>query len=80
LEWLLSSDAFVAEVTTPSLGVGYEARCAVERKIPALLLARKGTLVSAMLLGSDWLKTWYYSSEREAKGGIDNFMLSLQQT
>ncbi|MGW8179747.1 MAG: nucleoside 2-deoxyribosyltransferase, partial [bacterium] len=38
--WLRESDAIIAEVTAPSLGVGYEIAKAEEWGIPALLLYR----------------------------------------
>ncbi len=42
LDWLTSCDAVVAEVTTPSLGVGWEIGVAQERGIPVLCLHRPG--------------------------------------
>ncbi len=42
VRWILESDAMVAEVSTPSLGVGYEICCALHQSKPVLCLYREG--------------------------------------
>jgi len=49
--WLRACDAVIAEVSTPSHGVGFEVAYALERGRPVLCLARKGVRVSKMLTG-----------------------------
>jgi len=49
--WLRASDAVIAEVSTPSHGVGFELAYALERGKPVLCLAREGVRVSKMLTG-----------------------------
>lgn len=49
--WLRACDAVVAEVSTPSHGVGFEIAYALERGKPVLCLAREGVRVSKMLTG-----------------------------
>jgi hypothetical protein len=50
--WLLSSDVVVAEVTVPSLGVGYEIATAVRSDIPVIALFRGPVeQLSAMISG-----------------------------
>ncbi|HEY3272094.1 MAG TPA: nucleoside 2-deoxyribosyltransferase [Geothrix sp.] len=49
--WLRASDAVIAEVSTPSHGVGFELAYALERDKPVLCLAREGVRVSKMLTG-----------------------------
>ncbi len=68
MQWLLSADIVVAEVTTPSLGVGYEIGRAIENNIPVLCLFRKNnsTSLSAMISGSDNVTTQYYTNVHEA--------------
>ena len=53
LEWLRSADVLVAEVTTPSLGVGYEIGRAVEWGKPVVCLYRpsQGRKLSGMIAG-----------------------------
>lgn len=54
LRWIREADAVVAEVTTPSLGVGYELGYAEALKIPVLCLFQEdaGRSLSAMIRGS----------------------------
>ena len=49
--WLRACDAVIAEVSTPSHGVGFEIAYALERGRPVLCLARAGVRVSKMLTG-----------------------------
>ncbi len=49
--WLRECDAVIAEVSTPSHGVGFEIAYALERGKPVLCLAREGVRVSKMLTG-----------------------------
>jgi len=49
--WLRDCDAVIAEVSTPSHGVGFEVAYALERGKRVLCLARQGVRVSKMLTG-----------------------------
>lgn len=75
LEWLLGSDVVVAEVTTPSTGVGYELGRAVENKKEILCLYREteGKKLSAMISGCNDLDVFEYRDLKEAKKIIDDF-------
>lgn len=76
MEWLLSADAVVAEVTQPSIGVGYELGRAVEHGMRILCLYRPdmNNRLSAMIAGCSKLELQFYSDFNEAKGIIDTFM------
>ncbi|CAN7723128.1 nucleoside 2-deoxyribosyltransferase [Rhizobium rhizogenes] len=76
LQWLRSSQLVVAEVTVPSLGVGYEIAAAVERKIPVIALFRttEGTQLSAMVRGSDGIFVFDYSDIDVALSNLDYIM------
>lgn len=50
-ETITDSDLFIAEVSSPSLGVGMELQMAVERKIPVIAVAKKGIEISTMVIG-----------------------------
>jgi nucleoside 2-deoxyribosyltransferase len=50
--WIDESAAVVAEVSTPSHGVGYEISYALDRGKPVLCLYRHGVRVSKMLTGN----------------------------
>jgi 2'-deoxynucleoside 5'-phosphate N-hydrolase len=52
VRWILESDAVVAEVSTPSLGVGYEVCCALNHGKPVLCLYREGLAISKMITGN----------------------------
>lgn len=69
MAWLSSCDLVVAEVTTPSLGVGYELGWATALKKPILCLHKTMSVrhLSAMLAGSPRIQTAEYSSLDEAK-------------
>jgi nucleoside 2-deoxyribosyltransferase len=68
LGWLTNCDAVVAEVTTPSLGVGYEVGVAQSLGIPVLCLYRPGPQrrLSAMLAGNPGIRVREYYSVGEA--------------
>ena len=73
---LASCDVVVAEVTAPSLGVGYELGWATALKKPVLCLYRTiaGKTLSAMIGGSSGIQTAAYSSMDEAKRIIEEFI------
>jgi 2'-deoxynucleoside 5'-phosphate N-hydrolase len=75
MEWLLSSDVLVAEVTTVSLGVGYEIGRAVEHDIPVLCLyrSRAGKKLSAMISGNKQITVENYHTNQEAKTILDDY-------
>ncbi len=77
--WLLESDVLVAEVSTPSLGVGYEIGRAVERGINVLCLyrPRDGRRLSAMIGGCPDVTNVTYQSIEEAKATIDQFFRNV---
>ena len=67
LAWLSSCDVVVAEVTIPSLGVGYEIGMAQGLNIPVLCLYRpgEGRRLSAMLAGNPGIKVVEYTGVEE---------------
>ena len=77
LNWLQSADLVVAEVSTPSLGVGYELGIAEKLKIPVLCLYRslKGKRLSAMINGNEKFQCQAYQGFDEAKIHINNFLI-----
>ena len=82
LEWLESADAVIAEVTNPSLGVGYELGIAEKLGKPVLCLFddsdHKRTL-SAMISGNHKITTFRYTSLDQAKEEIISFIHSLSK-
>ena len=78
LGWLKSSDCLVAEVTTPSLGVGYEIGKATEWGKPVLCLYRPaaGRSLSAMIAGSDGVALKEYQSVNELNQIFEHYFRS----
>ncbi|XP_061424609.1 2'-deoxynucleoside 5'-phosphate N-hydrolase 1 [Lethenteron reissneri] len=84
MEWLEQADVVVAEVTQPSLGVGYEIGRAVAMKKNILCLFRpsSGWALSAMIRGTqenEGVQVKDYSEEKEACDIITQFLNTLQQ-
>ncbi len=75
LEWLQSADVLVAEVTTVSMGVGYEIGRAVEvgKKVLCLFRPDSGKNLSAMIAGCPDLELVNYQKLDDAKLVIDRF-------
>ncbi len=58
VNWIQESDLLIAEVSTPSHGVGYEIGYALDLKKPVLCLYQKDVVVSKMITGNPhWLLT-----------------------
>jgi 2'-deoxynucleoside 5'-phosphate N-hydrolase len=79
MAWLSSCDLIIAEVTLPSLGVGYELGRATALGKPVLCLYRKTSarLLSAMIAGSPGIQMAEYSSVDEAKAIMKTFITKV---
>jgi len=69
-------DAVIAEVSNPSLGVGYELAYAENRHKPILCLfdARSDRKLSAMITGNDYFIVKKYSTDLEIAEYIEEFV------
>lgn len=76
IDWIDACDAVVAEVSTPSHGVGYEIAYALSIGKPVLCCYRQGVPVSKMITGnqSAGLTVRSYATEQEAIDLIDAFL------
>lgn len=74
MDWLRESDLIVAEVTTPSLGVGYEIGHAVAmgKRVICLYRTGNGSRLSAMISGAPEIECFEYRDLNEAKQIIKN--------
>ena len=81
MAWIEQADAVIAEVTNPSLGVGYEIAKAEDQHKPVLALFRNDSdrKLSAMIAGSPNVKVANYTDINFAKQAIDDFIDSLGQ-
>ena len=77
--WLLSCNIVIAEVSIPSLGVGYELALAEKLDKPVLCLFQpnKKTFLSAMIRGNKFFTCKNYTNIKEAKLFIDIFLKSF---
>ncbi len=77
MDWLQECDALVAEVSTPSLGVGYEIREAerLGKKILCLYRPQEGKRLSGIISGSG-VEVRTYNSLEEAAKILDSFFLN----
>ncbi len=79
--WLKDADVLVAEVSSPSLGVGYEIGHIEAMGKPILCLYRRqeGRRLSAMICGNRKLKIAEYDREEEALSAIDDFINAIKE-
>src|SRR6266550_1639216 len=75
LAWLKEADCLVAEVTMPSLGVGFEIAKATEWDMQVLCLFRPGAgrALSALIAGSDLVAVREYKGVADVKTIFDDF-------
>ena len=75
LGWIVESDLLVAEVTVPSLGVGYEIGRAIAMAKPVLCLYDAGSdkPLSAMIAGSDKVEMKLYKNVSDIEGILEAY-------
>ena len=80
LNWLKTSDIIVAEVTTPSLGVGYEIARATEWKKTVLCLFRNGAgkSLSSMIAGCPGVTVREYATVADTDAILEDFFSVLR--
>ncbi len=77
--WIEESEVVIAEVSTPSLGVGYEICYALQLGKPVLCLYHQDLAISKMIKGntSPTIKVRPYSDRIEMMKIIDEFLDSI---
>ncbi len=78
LAWVAGCDALVAEVSTPSHGVGVEVAAALSGNKPVLLTYRRGATVSRLLLGLPAVETFAYGDAGEIQGAVRGFLARVK--
>ena len=80
--FLKQSDCLIAEVTIPSIGVGYEICRGLEIGLPVLCVHKQGANVSAMLLGnSDGnMSVEEYTDHEQLENVISHFVGSVRKS
>jgi nucleoside 2-deoxyribosyltransferase len=79
LAWIDECDLMIAEVSTPSTGVGYEYGHAIQIGKPVLCIHRSGLRMTKMVTGNPAsnLKVAAYSNEDELDRIVDEFLKSV---
>jgi 2'-deoxynucleoside 5'-phosphate N-hydrolase len=80
VDWVRGCDALVAEVSTPSHGVGYEIALALLLEKPVLCCYQAGRRVSKMITGNDspTLRVIVYESADEAVEIVRRFLNGIE--
>jgi nucleoside 2-deoxyribosyltransferase len=79
IHWINDCNALIAEVSTPSHGVGYEISYALGLSKPVLCCYQEGVTVSKMILGNDspGLTVRSYQTEDELRELLDQFLADV---
>jgi nucleoside 2-deoxyribosyltransferase len=74
--WIEESDRVVAEITVPSIGVGYEICHAAKHQKPVLCVYQEGTNASAMVLGNStgYVTAKTYSNKNQLEEMLLEFL------
>lgn len=80
IAWIDGCDAVVAEVSTPSHGVGYEVAYALGAGKPVLCIYQAGRAVSKMITGNDspGLSLFCYTHPEEALEAVRQYLDTLR--
>jgi nucleoside 2-deoxyribosyltransferase len=81
IAWIRACDGMIAEVSTPSHGVGYEIAFALGLGKPILCCHRRGAPVSKMITGNDdrGLTVVDYSNQEEVLALLDSYLSQLTE-
>lgn len=78
LKWVADCNALVAEVSTPSHGVGVEVAAALTGNKPVLLAYRRGVPVSRLLLGLPGVEAFAYSGVDDVCSAVRRFLARVK--
>ncbi|UCE00434.1 MAG: nucleoside 2-deoxyribosyltransferase [Chloroflexota bacterium] len=79
IEWITNCDALIAEVSTPSHGVGYEISYALSKNKPVLCLHKQDVRISKMICGNNHpkIQVRVYKNPEEINQLIYNFLSTI---
>jgi len=78
ISWLKEADLMIAEVSVPSLGIGFEIAYVLGLKKEMLCLALDGVRVSAMIEGNKNLTLIRYRDSQEALRAVRAFLEAIR--
>lgn len=73
-EYMDNSHIMVADITVPSLGVGYELAYAEAHNLPVICLCDRAVNASSMIIGNQYFDCHYYSDTADAVAIINKLM------
>lgn len=82
VKWVDQCDVLIAEVSTPSHGVGYEIALALLQEKPVLCCYHSGRTVSKMILGNTHptLSLYAYQDAEDVLGELGRYLLALERS
>jgi nucleoside 2-deoxyribosyltransferase len=80
MKWLHDADIVIADVSVPSLGVGYEIAKAEElnKKIACLYRSDSESALSAMIAGNRRIRLYRYGDEQDLETSLESFFKELE--
>ena len=80
VSWIRESDLLVAEISTPSHGVGYEIGYALNLAMPVLCLYKEGVVVTKMISGNPdpLLAVKAYADLQQAEEILGTYLTAYQ--
>ena len=80
VKWVEECESLVAEVSTPSHGVGYEIALALFLGKPVFCCYREGVKVSKMLTGNTYsnFRIYGYTDEKDLLAALDRFLAEIK--
>lgn len=80
VSWIRESDILVAEISTPSHGVGYEIGYALSLDMPVLCLYKEGVVVTKMISGNPdpLLSVMAYADLQQAEEILHTYLTAFQ--
>jgi nucleoside 2-deoxyribosyltransferase len=77
MDWIIESDVIIAEVTSPSLGVGYEIAMAIQlkKRVFCFFNNKSGKRLSAMISGSDNIQVYEYSTFEDVQRSLSEIFI-----
>lgn len=77
VNWIEESDLLIAEISTPSLGVGYELAYAERLHKKIIILGDNNIKLSSMITGNKNFELIAYDNEQDLLEKLDNRLKSL---
>lgn len=74
IEALIESDILLADVNSPSLGVGYEIAFALSKNKKVIAFAKESVSLSAMINGNPEITLIRYNDVEELKNKLKNYL------